>query len=141
MIPYATRMEQIKTQLQTIAPGSAVTRTYRDHGQRTSEDLAAGIFTIVSSGVTEYASIEPPGDFGRQRVLIIWQGKVAEDATGEDLEAAEYAAMNQLEQLAAEHDPVITPELILKSAETSMQLEAPYAWVASEWELWVDPNP
>lgn len=140
-IPYATRLERIAQQLQAINPARVVTRTYQDFAWRKQEDLEAGIFVIVSGGTTEYADIEPPGDFGRQQVLILFQGKVPEDADGPTLEAMEFAAMNELEQLAADHDPEITPELILRSAVTSRQLEHPKCWVRSVWELWVDPNP
>lgn len=140
-VNYAARLEAIKDALAAIAPTRTVTRTYRDHPQRTDEELTAGVFTIMSLGVREYADIEPPGDFGRQRLVIIFQGRVAEDADGPALEAVEYAAMNELERLAAEHDPAVFPELILQSAETSAQLDAPYCWVRSEWELWTDPNP
>lgn len=144
-VPYATRMERIATQLSAIAPTRTVTRTYRDFrwwlDNGGEEDLDAGIFVIVSGGVEQYAEIEPPGDFGRQRVLIIFQGRVAEDADGPALEAEEYAAMNELERLANEHDPEIIPELILESAITSRQLQHPYCWVRSTWMLWTDPNP
>jgi len=140
-VDYAARLEAIKDALAAIAPARTVTRTYADFMDRRDSDLTAGLFTIVSLGVREYADIEPPGDFGRQRLAILFQGRVGEDADGPAIEAAEYAAMNELERLAAEHDPAVFPELILLSAETSGQLEAPYCWVRSEWELWTDPNP
>lgn len=137
MTDYSTRLDDLETLLAEIAPDRVITRTYKDFGRRKAEDLRKGIFTIVSAGVAQYPVVYEPGDDGRQKILIVFQGKVDEGADGPTLEAFEFAAVNELEALA-EQAPIKWPTLTLQSAETSMQLENPYCWVKSEWQTFTD---
>ena len=139
-VDYNRAMNRIADQLHQVASGRIVTRSYKDFSLHTNEDLKRGIFTVLSQGVNEYPSIEPPGEFGRQGVIILFQGLVDEDASGAELDQIEFNAINLLEQLAKEHNEAQMPAFILRSCRQSSQLEAPYCWVRSEWENWTDPN-
>ena len=134
---YAQRLDDLEDLLREVAPERIVTRTWKEFGQRVSEDLQKGIFTILSAGIGEYPSLYEPGDDGRQTVLIVYQGKVAEGSDGPTLEANEFEAIGELEAVA-EQAPHIWPSLTLQSAETSKQMENPYCWVRSQWQTFTD---
>lgn len=137
---YAAAMDRIVEQLGEIAPGRVVTRTYTDFNDRPRAGLQAGVYTVLFGGVRGYPYEHRPGDMGQVRLSIIFQQRLPEKSDGEALEAAEFAAINELERLAREHDPVRLPELLLEQVATSQQLEAPFVWVASSWNLMTEPT-
>ena len=136
---YSDRLDLIVDRLGEIAEDRVITRTYREFGQQPADQLAQGIYTVVSAGVRSYPNVYESGDEGRQRIFIIFQGKAPEGASGEDIEEIEFDAMNELE-LLAEQIPLDIPTLVLQSAETSTQLDSPYCWVRSTWETFTDPK-
>jgi hypothetical protein len=143
---YLPLLAAITTRLQQINPARQVTRSFRDFADRTPADLHAGIWTVQPSGVVAYPYEVSDGQFdsdslratehGRLRLTVVGQLLLPQSATGEDVDAAEFGLIHELEQLAdAAIDDAQTMSLLLKSVQMSEQAECPYAWVLSTWEV------
>lgn len=143
---YIPLLDGIKAQLQAIAPGRVVTRNWKPFQNCAQADLARGIWTIRTSGIPRYPYEASDGQFatdslratenGRMRIVIVGQLQLPPGATGEAIDAAEFELINELEQLA---DRAIETDgleaLLLKDVAMSQQVEAPFAWVYSTWEV------
>lgn len=140
---YAALLAEVKTQLVALAPTSTVTRTYKELSQWKDSELAAGVFMVIGQGVRRYpyehSDYSDPGgpsqtELGEYVFSVVALTRVAEDADGETIEAAELALLSTLETLA---DQAIGSEelvdLRIESAHQSGQLEAPYVWVVTQW--------
>ena len=143
MTDYGALLAEFATQLAALAPTAVVSRSYRELAQWKDADLKAGVFTIIGLGPRRYAyehSDHYDAGGPRQTELaeyaftVVAQKLLAESATGEAVEAAELAMLATLETLA---DQAIGSEelvdLRLERAHQSGQLEAPLAWVVTEW--------
>lgn len=143
---YGPLLEAVKTAMGAINVDRVVTREWKRLQDYPQSDLERGIWTIRFAGVDRYPYEASDSQLdtddaratanGRVRLTIIGQLKLAEDASGLDIEAAELALIHELEQLADE--AIETDELmalLIKDATTSQQVEAPYAWVYSTWEV------
>lgn len=137
MTDYNAIMAAIEAELALVAPTRVITRTLRQFEDHPAAQMASGVFLLLPAGVLGYPHEYPPGDNGQFRVLIIGRGKLAEDATGPQIDAAEFAMFNELEALADEHYelPDLIASLTLLDNAQSGQLEAPFYWVASTWEV------
>jgi hypothetical protein len=146
--PYAAALARVATLLAAHAPSRVITRTARDFAAQPDDALAAGIYTLLPRGVEgyDYEASDPLTDpldgdpeqtaLGAFVFVITGQMKLAEDAGGEDIDAAEFAMLAELERFA---DAGIADEtlkdLLLRRSVMSQQQEAPYAWVFTEWRL------
>lgn len=143
---YAAILDAVKDALLLAAPGRVVTRRYQDFAHRPREELEAGVFTIVSTGITEYpyerADFDDSEGGARQTDLgvfaftIVGQIQLAEDATGEDIEAAEFQLLQELETVADQ--AIASEELVdlrILKAGFSGQLDAPFGWIATDWTI------
>ena len=118
----------------TTQTGRTAQRSYRDPSTFSDAELLAGLYLVVHDQVAEYPYEHRPGDIGRQQITVIGLCKVAEDATGEDLERMELAMTNEMEQLA-ETSP-LPDELVgltLLSVSGSMQLSFPHGFVMARF--------
>lgn len=144
---YLPMLEAIKAQLEAINPARIVTRSYKDFRNRPQEDLLAGVWMVISSGVRSYpyevsdnqvdSDTLRATEHGRLVVRITGQLLLPDpDSDGAAIEAADFALLHEVEQLA---DAAIeVPDLmalVLKSARTSQQVDAPLAWLDTEWEV------
>lgn len=143
---YVPLLDAIAERLREINPARVVTRNWKPFQNRRREDLVAGVWTVRTSGITRYPYEVSDGQFdtdslratenGRMRIVIVGQLQLANAATGEDIDAAEFGLIHELEQLA---DAAIETEgleaLLLKDVAMSQQVEAPFAWVFSTWEV------
>lgn len=143
---YPAMLDAVRDALIEAAPGRVITRTYRDFADRDADDLRTGIYTIVSTGVREYPyeRADFSGGVGGARqtdlgvftFTVIGQFQLAEDATGEEVEAAEFELLAELEAVA---DAAIASEelvdLRIERAGFSGQLDAPFGWVATDWTI------
>ncbi|MEY2634050.1 MAG: hypothetical protein RIR00_2704, partial [Pseudomonadota bacterium] len=122
----------LKSRIQTLAPGRVVTRSYADFADRSPADLAVGVFTILSLGETSYPDeIYEPGRFGVRSIRVVGQILLAEDCTGEDIEAAEESMMDDIRVTVQDPLPADLFGLALVSWQQSGQLDKPYGWVAA----------
>lgn len=143
---YIPLLDGIKAQLQAIAPDRVVTRNWKPFQNCKPDDLARGIWTIRTSGIPRYPYEASDGQFdtdvlrasenGRMRIVIVGQLQLATNATGEEIDAAEFGLIHELEQLADRAIETTGLEaLLLKDVAMSQQVEAPFAWVYSTWEV------
>lgn len=142
MTNYSAILAAVLAELAIVAPNRKLTREYQDFAQRRVEDLRRGVITVLPAGVSSYPYEHRPGDCGRFDLLIVTQGVLHEKCTGADIDSAEFTALNQLEELAArEYErPDILAALTLVSATQSAQLEKPYWWVMTRWEVFANPE-
>lgn len=141
---YVAAVARIKQLLTARVPARVVTRTYQELGLRDAADLEKGIYTILCRGIEGYHyevsdhwdDSTPQTELGDFVFTIVGQMKLDEDAEGEDVDAAEFAMLAELESFA---DSGIADEtlkdLLLRRAVMSQQQERPYAWVFTEWRL------
>ncbi len=143
MTDYGALLDEFKAQLIALAPTAVVTRSYKELGQWKDTDLKAGVYMILGGGVRRYPYehsdySDPAGprqtELGEYTFTVVAQRLLAESASGEQIEAAELALLGTLETLA---DQAIGSEelvdLRIESAQQSGQLEAPFAWVVTQW--------
>lgn len=144
---YLAVLEAIAEKLAEVAADRVVSRQYKDFTDRTREQLEAGIYTLVPTGIRDYPYERADDDGARTELpvftfLLTGQGVLADDATGEEIDAAEFAMVEEIEALAnavveddslAEHDQLC--RLRLLGIEQSSQMEAPYYWIAARLEL------
>lgn len=146
MSRYVTLLEAMKVALAARAAGRVVTRDYLPFNLRAQPDLEAGIYTILPGPIGPYPyEVSDNGgatdslratECARLRVTVIGQMLLPEGAAGVDVDAAEFEMLAELEALA--DDAIETETLIalkLLSARPSGQVESPYAWIHTEWEV------
>lgn len=152
-VDYNALLEAVKAKLGAIAPARIVTRTYQSFEHRNEPDLQTGIFTIVAAGVRAYpwdrvdsADGSPDGPGATSLPVfsfrVIGQGLLPEGADGPAIEAAEFAMLQQIEELADElvRDETLDEaeelcRVVLQGVDQSSQLEAPYYWIATLFTL------
>lgn len=140
------RIAYLASELAAQAPLRGVTRTFRVHAQRSDAELAPGLFTVLANGVPDYPyehSDYSPGldapsqtELGTLALIITGQIKLPEGCDGEAVEAAELAMLADLEAFAdaaIADDALVTLRLL--SARQSAQLDTPYGWIHTEWQL------
>lgn len=143
---YRGALARILNLLSTAYPDRVVTRSYKDFADHKDADLSRGIYTILPRGVEgyDYEASDPSGgvDGPRQTELgafvftIVGQQKLQKGSDGEAIDAAEFAMLHELESFAdAGIDDDDLKDLLLRRTVMSQQLEAPYAWVYTEWRL------
>lgn len=138
---YSAVMTAVMDELKIVAPKRVRTREYQDFAAHKDADLIKGVFTVMPAGVGQYPYEHRPGDCGQFQILIVAQGRLHETCKGVDIDTAEFTALNQLEALAEREfeRPELLAALTLISATQSAQLEKPYWWVMTRWEVFA-PN-
>lgn len=125
--PEQIILKSFKDTLKLAYPARVVTRTLTDFALRKKEELAAGVYTIVSDGL-------PSGDLYTQtmRFIVVGQFKLGEKATGEEVEDVELAMIREVRNLLQRQ--LEGPDMRVAKAEQSAQLEVPYGWVSLQIE-------
>lgn len=130
------------------APSRVVTDAYQPFDMRPDTQLLQGVITILFAGVPAY-DYENSGSldgidhdqtgFAQLEFSVVGQMRVAENATGAQVAAAELALLGDIEKLANQglaNDELT--ELRIISANCSQQMEAPYLWVATKFQTRTD---
>jgi hypothetical protein len=102
------------------------------------DELLKGIWMPVSD--VEHGYRNKPGLSaveGIHKVLVVGHLRVPADATARDVQAKEFAMIEELKAFVRSGVPRMT--ISLMTARGSRQLEHPYGWVYAELEL--GPNP
>jgi len=129
-------MNLIKDTLAQVAPNRVVSRDFKDFDQHTIEDLEKGVLTVISEGEAQYAN-----SFGRQAetskhpLVIVGQMSLAPDATGTQVEDAEFDLVEDVKALVSSALPVDICTLELKRFRQSKQMDAPNCWIVCELVL------
>lgn len=130
------------------APSRVVTDRFLTFDMRADVDLLAGVITILFAGVPAYDA-EHSGSldgidydqtgFAQLEFTVVGQMRVAENATGTQVAAAEIALLGDIEKLANQalsNDDLV--QLRIVSASCSQQMESPYLWVATKFQTRTD---
>lgn len=147
MIDYSAILQSVADKLAELYPDRVVTRTYRDFADHSQADLHAGVFTLIPEGIPRYPYERADTDAARTELPVfafrlLGQGELAENATGPDVDAAEFDMIHEIEALTEalisdssdpQHDQLC--RLLITSVDQSAQLERPYYWIAARFEL------
>ncbi|MDD3675804.1 hypothetical protein [Thauera propionica] len=129
-------MEALGASLAASCPGRFVSRDFLPLGQRTADELEAGILAVAALGESGFANYRGrEADLGTLRVVIVGQIKVADESPPHVLEDAEFAFAEQVKAWLGM--PMLAPvrQCLARSYRQSGQLEHPYGWVAFECEV------
>lgn len=143
---YRAAVQAIVASLTAAQPLRVVTRRYQDFAARSAADLARGIYTVLSGGVEGYnyeasdhwGGLDGPQqtELGTFTLTITGQIRLPENATGDQVEDAEFDMIAELERFAdAGIEDDALKDLLLRRTVMSQQLECPFAWVFTEWRL------
>lgn len=135
MSELGERMALILSSFAATVPARVTTRDLKPFEQRSDAELVAGIYTLVSVGEGDYANYNGREmQDGRQRMLLIGQIKVAENATPSAVEDAEFALRDEVKAFVrALPAPLCT--LLVTGFRQSAQAEHPYGWIAFDLEF------
>jgi hypothetical protein len=134
----STRMVAIRDALAAACPARVVTRAWRPLTKRRPEELAAGIYCVVSQSEGDYPNLNGyEARDGKHRILLIGQFQLPESAAPDEVEDAEFAMVEEVKAFVR-----ALPEslccLLLTGFAQSGQLEAPFGWVAFDLESVAD---
>lgn len=134
-ITLSERMTSLKSELQLAYPDRVVTRTFVDFADRDRALLAQGIYTIISQGEGEYENLNSREAMdGTQRILLSAQIELPEGSSGELIEEAEFAMVEEIKAFMRAL-PAALCCLTMTGFNQSGQLDAPYGWalINLEW--------
>lgn len=143
---YQAMLAAVMAQLAVINPARVVTRTWADFDQRPPEDLQAGVWIVRPARVGPY-NYETSDNgtatdslratqLAPMQITILGQRVLGATANGEDVDAAEFELIDELEQLADAAMEIDGLErLVLQDVQMSQQIECPYCWVHSTWNV------
>lgn len=137
MADLETVMAALKSAMQTAMPARVVTRSYKDFGLRSDTDLRSGIWTLLSTGEKDYANyLGREAQLGTLTVAALGQVRVDDNSDEEEIEAAEFAMVEELKAFVrGELAATIDGGALMKGFRQSGQMEHPYGWVAVELEI------
>lgn len=128
-VTLSQRMSSLRDALQTACPSRIVTRSFADFADRESEHLAAGIYTVMSQGEGEYQNLNGrAARDGVQRIVLSQQIELTEQDSGEDIEEAEFAMIEEVKAFMRAL-PASLCCLEMTGFQQSGQLDRPYGWV------------
>ena len=129
-------MNLLKTTMADQLPDRVITRNFCPPQQRSSEDLAQGIYTLIARAESDYQqAVGREAQGGKFQVTITGQFELAEDAPGSEIEDAEFAMITELKNFVRSALPDELQNIWLLSVNQSGQLEAPYGWIYAQLEL------
>lgn len=106
--------------LSATAPTCVCTRDFEPFENRKKTDLAAGVFTLIEKGGSE-------DDAATIDLLLIGQIKLAENATGSQVDEAEDLMMDTVRTWINNNTGVTVR---IRGWRKSMQLDRPLGWIA-----------
>lgn len=131
-VTLLARMQALKAALAALYPARVVTRSFVDLQDRTRTELAAGVYTIMSAREEGYANyVGREAMDAQQKIFLIGQFQLAEDASGEQIEDAEFTLVEEIKAFVR----TVPPELCaleMVAFDQSMQIERPFGWVVIE---------
>ena len=124
------RLDALEASLAAALPTRTIKRSLMHYTDHTDTELAAGVVMLVSGGEGDYnKGLGMVAREGVQRVLLVGHLKVAEDAAGAVVEAAELDLIEEIKAWARTNVPGMS--LRLDSVQHSRQIENPYGWLVA----------
>lgn len=134
MSEMADRMNAIVAALAARVPDRVVTRELKDAADRTPEDLAAGVYTLISKSEAEYPNLRGrEGMDGRHGIVLIGHIELPERSTPAEVEDAEFVLIDEVKGFL-QNLPASLCRINLVRIQQSAQTEHPYGWIAVELE-------
>lgn len=135
MSTLTARMELIKSTLATALPLRVVTRDLMDFSERADSDLVKGVYTLLSNGEGNYKNYSGREAMdGAQRLFLVGQFRLDEDATGSAIEDAELTMVDEIKAMLRTRPPALA-QLYMTGFRQSKQLDKPYGWVSIDLEF------
>lgn len=145
MSRIATLLDALADALALAGPDRLVTRNWTDFANHQAEDLERGIWTVRWSGMgpLTYETSDNNGITDGMRATqvapleftVLCQQELPANATGEDVDTAELAMLDELDAVAAAVIDIPGAETLqLVTVVPSQQIECPFAWVLSTWK-------
>lgn len=129
----AARIAAVLGALKTALTGRVVTRDLMPANARAAADLAKGVVTLVSDGEYEYRDgLGLEGLGPRHRMVLVGQGRVADDTARSAAEDAELALLAQVRAFV--QTGAARMRLVLVRVQQSRQQTHPYWWLTAEIE-------
>lgn len=137
---WDARMVALVAALAAVNVDRIVGRNFQRRSDHNDADLEKGVFTVMSRSASGlHRAMGVASEASRQKVLIVGQIRVPNsggaEGNGEAVEAAEFAMMADLEALMDSQLAEIISGLEWLGVTQSGQLEAPYGWIAAEFEI------
>jgi len=130
------RVEALKNGLAAALPDRVVTRNLQDVAARDAHDLGKGIFTLLTLGEGDFPNfVGREAALGTQRMIIIGQQCLPEEAKPVDVERAEIAMAADLKGFCAAAMPAGVDQLLFLNWQGSGQTEFPYASIMVDLEM------
>lgn len=138
MSAMGDRMAAIAAALAARYPARKVRRSLVDFNDLAAADLAAGVYTLVSTGESGFTNVAGyEAQDGRQGILLVGQIRVAETKdkaqAGLLVEEAEFVLIEEVKAFLRAL-PEALCLLTLENWRQSQQLEEPYGWIACQLE-------
>lgn len=125
---WEDRLGQLVAALGDAYPQRVVTRSFRNFDYRAPQDLARGVFTILSrSGQFDLSRQRLDGSYSHQ-LLLVGQFVGKEDDEPQQTEAREFAMLEEIFDFVATASGELRG-LDVVGWRNSMQLEHPWGWV------------
>ncbi len=131
MSSFGDKLERLKTDMKAAVPtDQIVTRVFQHFDARGDYKLKAGVWTIMSKGGSAFNS---PLDVslleGGLNIVLLYQFKLSDKATGQDIEEEELKAYDTLINII-DTAAGSTHCFDIEGFQQSMQIERPYGWIA-----------
>lgn len=126
-------MAAAKASLQAFLPARRVERGLQEPAQLGDEALRQGVFTLISEGIGNFSGVVGhENEQGTQDFAIVAWVLAPQDATSEDLETLEHAAVAEILAWCQAAKPAPLDAVYARKATFSRGLDYPVGWVAME---------
>lgn len=137
---WNARMTALVAALAAVNTSRIVGRNFQRMSELNDTDLELGVFTVMSSSASGlHRPFGVATEASRQKVLIIGQLRVpnssGSEGDGAAVEAAEFSMMADLEALVSSQLAENISGIEWLGVTQSRQLDAPYGWIAAEFEI------
>ena len=122
-------MVLLRERLQAAMPGRLVTRSAGDFAQRPTQDRRRGVVTLATTAITDLDAPDAYFDVaGKVRIALLAEFELSEKASGEDVEAAEWALLDEIRAFVRAPGAGLCPLAVL-NADFSSQAAVPTGWL------------
>lgn len=123
------RMIAIKDAMAAQFPARVVTRDLVNPNDMPAGDLAAGVYTLLSRGESDYTNVAGyEAQDGKQDIILFGDFKLSETVKPSEIEDLEFTMLNEV-QAFCRALPAVLCQLSLIEFIQSGQIYHPYGWI------------
>ena len=135
MSELGTRLASISSALAARYTARVVSRDLLDFSMRKDADLKKGVYTLVSIGERDFPNFNGMAmQFGRHRMLLVGQIRLAETAVPSDTEEAELTMRDEIKTFL-DNLPLALAPLVATGWQQSAQSDHPDGWISFDLEF------